>query len=73
MTAHGRPGPPALVIDEKDRVISAGVFVGRLVRLTSRKWVHVRPGKAPSVSSYQDRESAARALVDSILAEETSR
>jgi hypothetical protein len=73
MTALGRPGPPPLVIDEKDRVISAGVFVGRLVRLKSRKWVHVRPGKAPSASSYQDRDTAARALVDEVAEESVPR
>ncbi|MFC5676035.1 hypothetical protein [Aeromicrobium endophyticum] len=69
MTAHGRPGPPPLAIDEKDRVISNGEYVGRLVELGRRRWVHARPGKAPSAKTYRDRESAARALVDVVAAE----
>lgn len=71
MTAHARPGP-RIVIDELNRVISAGEFVGRVVEIGKRRWVHTRPGVKASTSTYRTAEDAARALVDAILAAEAS-
>lgn len=69
MTAHARPGP-RVVIDDKHRVISAGEFVGRVVEIGPRRWVHTRPGKPSSKSTYRTADEAARALVDVVVAEE---
>lgn len=63
-----RPGP-RLVVDEGGRVISAGEYVGRVVQLKNRRWVHGRPGLPVSTSTYRTDEEAARALVDAVVAD----
>jgi hypothetical protein len=64
-----KPNPRALVVDEQGRMISAGQYVGRVVQLKNRRWVHGRPGKPASASQYRDADTAARALVDAVVAE----
>jgi len=60
---------PRLVVDDEGRVVSAGEYVGRVVQLKNRRWVHGRPGRAASTSTYLDADEAARALLDEVVAE----
>lgn len=58
-----------LRIDDAGRVVSAGVYLGRVVRLRNRRWVYGRPGRAPSTHQHLTAEIAAQALLDEVIAE----